>query len=57
MDANSDAGLLFRNKRDRKVINVDPNKDPPGDGTKRVEIPTEEYTQVVFFDHITRRKH
>ena len=57
VDANSDAGLLFRNKRDRKVINVDPNKDPPGDGTKRVEIETDDYTQVVFFDHITRRKH
>lgn len=57
VDANSDAGLLFRNKRDRKVINVDPMKDPPGDGTKRVEIQTDEYTQVVFFDHITRRKH
>uniref|UniRef100_A0A7S3IQ90 Cilia- and flagella-associated protein 299 n=1 Tax=Strombidium inclinatum TaxID=197538 RepID=A0A7S3IQ90_9SPIT len=57
VDANSDAGLLFRNKRDRKVINVDPNKDPPGDGTKRVEIECSEYTQVVFFDHITRRKH
>ena len=57
VDANSDAGLLFRNRRDRKVINVDPNKDPPGDGTKRVEIECDEYTQVVFFDHITRRKH
>ena len=57
VDANSDAGLLFRNRRDRKVINVDPNKDTPGDGTHRVEIETDEYTQVVFFDHITRRKH
>ena len=57
VDANSDAGLLFRNKRDRKVINVDPMKNPPGDGTKRVEIESDEYTQVVFFDHITRRKH
>ena len=38
VEANSEAGLLFRNKRDRKVINVDPSKDPPGDGTKRVEI-------------------
>ena len=44
VDANSDAGLLFRNKRDRKVINVDPNKDPPGDGTKRVEIESDDYT-------------
>ena len=25
VDANSEAGLLFRNKRDRKVINVDPH--------------------------------
>jgi len=58
VDANSDAGLLFRNKRDRKVINVDPNKsDGPGDGTKRVEIQSPEYIQVVFFDHQTRRKH
>ena len=57
VEANSDAGLLFRNKRDRKVINVDPNRDPPGDGTKRVEIECSDYTQVVFFDHITRRKH
>ena len=57
VDANSDAGLLFRNRRDRKVINVDPNKDPPGDGTERKEIPTDMYTQVVFFDHVTRRKH
>lgn len=56
VDANSEAGLLFRNKRDRKVINVDPSQKTPGDSTKRVEIPTEEYTQVVFFDHITRRK-
>jgi len=58
VDANSDAGLLFRNKRDRKVINVDPTKpDGPGDGTERKEIVTPEYTQVVFFDHVTRRKH
>ena len=27
------------------------------DGTKRVEIESDDYTQVVFFDHITRRKH
>ena len=57
-DANSDAGLVFRNKRDRKLINVDPNKpDGPGDGTTRHEYKCDEYTQVVFFDHMTRRKH
>ena len=56
VDAHDDKGLLFRNKRDRKVINVNPSVDPPGDGTKRVEIECDEYTQVVFFDHLTRRK-
>ena len=57
VDADSDVGILFRNKRDRKVINVDPRK-PPGDGTTRTELETDgEYIQVVFFDHVTRRKH
>ena len=57
VEANSDAGLLFRNKRDRKVIYVNPDLDDPGDGTTRQEIECDEYTQVVFFDHTTRRKH
>lgn len=48
-------GLLFKNKRDRKVINVDPNA-PPGDNTTRTEIQTPEYRQVVIYDHMTRRK-
>lgn len=48
-------GLLFRNKRDRKVINVDPNKKSD-DTTQRIEIKTDKYIQVVFYDHKTRRK-
>ena len=44
VDANSDVGLLFRNRRDRKVINVDPSKETPGDGTKRIEIDCDDYT-------------
>lgn len=58
-DANSDQGLLFRNKRDRKVICVNPeNMDNVGDDTERTELQDcEPYTQVVFFDHLTRRKH
>jgi hypothetical protein len=56
-DANSDQGLLFRNKRDRKVICVNPESDNVGDDTTREEIECEQYTQVVFFDHLTRRKH
>ncbi|XP_072109235.1 cilia- and flagella-associated protein 299 [Mobula birostris] len=49
------SGLLFKNKRDRKVINVDP-KGIPGDNTTRNLIETELYVQVVIYDHITRRK-
>jgi uncharacterized protein (UPF0218 family) len=53
--ADSEAGLLFKNKRDRKVVNVDP-KVPPGDNTTRTEIKTTEYLQIVIYDHMTRRK-
>jgi len=53
--ADNEAGLLFKNKRDRKVINVDP-KAAPGDNSRRVEIPTHEYQQAVIYDHVTRRK-
>ena len=56
VDANSDQGLLFRNKRDRKVIYVNPDLESPGDGTTRTVVETDKYTQVVFFDHYTRRK-
>jgi hypothetical protein len=48
-------GLLFKNKRDRKVINVDP-KAEPGDNSRRTEIKTDEYVQCVIYDHVTRRK-
>lgn len=53
--ADSEVGLLFKNKRDRKVINVDP-KANPGDNSTRTEIETNEYLQVVIYDHMTRRK-
>ena len=53
--ADSESGLLFKNKRDRKVINVDP-KSNPGDNSTRTEIRTGEYLQVVIYDHMTRRK-
>jgi len=54
--ADNEAGLLFKNKRDRKVINVDPKLETPGDNSSRYQIPTTEYLQVVIFDHMTRRK-
>mmetsp|Transcript_1172 Transcript_1172/g.1538 ORF Transcript_1172/g.1538 Transcript_1172/m.1538 type:complete len:237 (-) Transcript_1172:101-811(-) len=53
--ADSAQGLLFKNKRDRKVVNVNPETDP-GDNTTRIEIETKEYTQVVLYDHSTRRR-
>ena len=55
MIADNEAGLLFKNKRDRKVINVDPSANP-GDNSTRTEIETSEYMQVVIYDHMTRRK-
>ncbi|KAF4722042.1 hypothetical protein FOZ62_000141 [Perkinsus olseni] len=48
-------GLLFRNKRDRKMIDVNPKHDP-GDNSKRHDVTTSEYLQVVIFDHMPRRK-
>jgi hypothetical protein len=53
--AHNELGLVFKNKRDRKVINVDP-ETIPGDNSTRTEVETEQYEQVVIFDHMTRRK-
>eukprot|EP01038_Epipyxis_sp_PR26KG_P016266 gene16266-22154_t len=54
--ADSAQGLLFKNKRDRKIINVNPESEP-GDNTTRTEIECGEYyTQVVIYDHSTRRR-
>ncbi|XP_029781842.1 cilia- and flagella-associated protein 299 isoform X1 [Suricata suricatta] len=48
-------GLLFKYKRDRKILNVDP-KVPPGDNSTRIPIQTDLYMQAVIFDHVSRRK-
>lgn len=53
--ADSAQGLLFKNKRDRKIVNVNPESDP-GDNSTRIELETDEYVQVVFYDHSTRRR-
>ncbi len=53
--AENEKGLLLKNKRDRKVINVDP-KAVPGDNSTRTELQTEEYIQAVIYDHVTRRR-
>lgn len=49
------SGLQFKNKRDRKVLSVDPC-GAPGDSSCRTELVTHEYGQVVLFDHVTRRR-
>ena len=53
--SNTLQGLLFRNKRDRKVINVDPTKKPE-ENMKRTDIEDPEYAQIVLYDQFTRRK-
>mmetsp|Transcript_5229 Transcript_5229/g.7334 ORF Transcript_5229/g.7334 Transcript_5229/m.7334 type:complete len:232 (+) Transcript_5229:112-807(+) len=53
--ADSDIGLLFKSKRDRKIVCVDPNSEC-GDNSSRTELKTTEYAQVVIYDHVTRRK-
>lgn len=53
--ADDEQGLLFKSKRDRKVINVDPSASA-GDHSERKVIETNEYIQVVLYDHVTRRK-
>ncbi|KAM3940357.1 cilia- and flagella-associated protein 299 [Leptodactylus fuscus] len=53
--AENSSGLLFKNKRDRKILNVDP-KASPGDNSTRTPVQTDLYIQAVIYDHITRRK-
>ncbi|XP_077999240.1 cilia- and flagella-associated protein 299-like [Glandiceps talaboti] len=54
--AENASGLLFKNKRDRKILNVDPKAPTPGDNSTRTVVECQQYTQVVIYDHITRRK-
>lgn len=46
--------MLFKSKRDRKAINVD-HDCAPGDNSTRTNVDTDEYLQVVIYDHIPRR--
>lgn len=53
--ADDEKGLLFKNKRDRKLINVDPDASP-GDNSTRTLIKNDDYLHVVLYDHVTRRR-
>merc|ERR1739848_148609 len=54
--ADSTSGLLFKNKRDRKIMNVDPKASSPGDNSSRIAIEAKQYIQALIYDHLTRRK-
>merc|ERR1712168_260919 len=48
--AENASGLLFKNKRDRKILNVDPKATTPGVNSTRSVLDTPEYVQVVIYD-------
>ncbi|TNJ27902.1 hypothetical protein GMRT_15293 [Giardia muris] len=53
--ADNEEGFLFKCKKDRKVINVNPAASND-DKTIRHVIDTHEYIHVVIYDHLLRRK-
>lgn len=56
VNADSERGLLFKHRRDRKTIDVDPKGTNIGDNSTRKVIKTDEYLQVVLYEHRPRRK-
>ncbi|XP_047446915.1 cilia- and flagella-associated protein 299 [Mugil cephalus] len=46
-------GLLFRNKRDKKILNVDPLSGP-GEDSKRTFLQSDLYAHAVIYDHNIR---
>ena len=53
---NIDDTLLFKHKRDRKIINPSPAAAAAGDNSKRINLITNELMHVVIFDHTCRKK-
>jgi len=53
--ANSSKGMMFLNKRDQKIVYVDPGSSP-GDNSARTIVPAEQYKSVIIFDHYNRRR-
>ncbi|KAI6069473.1 hypothetical protein LUU34_00093500 [Aix galericulata] len=53
--AENACGLLFKNKMDGKIINVNP-KVYPGDNTTRTPVKTNLYLHMVIYDHIVGRE-
>lgn len=53
--SNPRKGLVFVHRQDHRKIYTDPSFDSPGTNTARVDISTEKYAHVVFFDHYCRK--
>ena len=53
--ADNEKGLQFKNKRDRKIIHVNPESHP-GHSSFRKPIENSQYVQCVLYDHVTRRR-
>ncbi|BFY97507.1 hypothetical protein BsWGS_00546 [Bradybaena similaris] len=54
--AKSPSGMVFRNKRDGKIINPDPFIGSPGENSSRTVVQTQVYISFIVFDHYNRRK-
>ncbi|XDV20454.1 hypothetical protein PO909_025778 [Leuciscus waleckii] len=48
------SGLLFQHKKDKKILNVDPEAIP-GDSFIRTPVRSDLYVHVVIYDHDTRK--
>eukprot|EP00730_Choanoeca_flexa_P005491 TRINITY_DN11956_c0_g8_i4.p1 TRINITY_DN11956_c0_g8~~TRINITY_DN11956_c0_g8_i4.p1 ORF type:complete len:225 (+),score=33.87 TRINITY_DN11956_c0_g8_i4:33-707(+) len=46
--------VAFKNRRDRKIVYSDPQRASAGDNSTRTVLKTDDYLQVVFYDHVTR---
>eukprot|EP00884_Botryococcus_braunii_P020434 jgi/Botrbrau1/7074/Bobra.0165s0096.1 len=53
VQADSDEGLMFKSKWDRKTISVNP-AGVQGDNSTRIEIASPHYKQAVLYDHVLR---
>ncbi|XP_076348969.1 cilia- and flagella-associated protein 299-like [Tachypleus tridentatus] len=49
-------GILFKNKKDRKILNVDPKAQSPGEDSVRISVNSSIYLQVALYDHFSRQK-
>ncbi|XP_048508048.1 cilia- and flagella-associated protein 299-like [Athalia rosae] len=49
-------GLVFKNLHDRTTISIDNFQRSPGTSTTRVDVSSDNYEQVVLYDHVVRRR-